>query len=239
MQFNSVFITGTDTAVGKTTVACGIAAALNQGGRSVGVIKPVETGCTALPNGQLQPEDAVRLKFFSGSHASLDVICPYALHLPLAPLVAAQYEGIAIELETIARCHDAVAAGHDVTLIEGAGGLLVPLTTEATFADLAARLNVPVLVVVGSRLGALNHALLTVRYAQSVGLRVIGYVINFLTAAADEAARTNVAVLTDWLGPPVGIVPHLSQIEMTATNRQRLADVFTERVRIAELLVPR
>lgn len=237
MHTNSIFITGTDTGVGKTTVACGLAAALKDGGLTVGVLKPAETGCTLMPDDQLYPEDAARLTFFSASQIPLDVVCPYALRLPLAPLVAARHEGITIELGKIIACHHAIAAAHDVTLIEGAGGLLVPLTSDATFADLAARMDVPLLVVVGSRLGAINHALLTIRYAQSVGLRVAGYVINFLSGVDDEAARTNVGVLTDWLGPPLGVIPYLGPVEMTVADRQRLAKVFTEQMRCADLFV--
>jgi len=93
-------------------------------------------------------------------------------------------------------------------------------------------------VVVGSRLGAINHALLTMRYASSVGLHVLGYVINFLTPQADIAAQTNVAVLADWLGPPLGVVPYLGAVNMTPADRGRLAEMIAGHVRIDELLTP-
>jgi dethiobiotin synthetase len=239
LHFKSILITGTDTGVGKTMVSCGLAAALRRLGWSVGVLKPAETGCTPLPDGGLRPEDATRLKFFSDSPLDVALICPYVLRQPLAPLVAAELAGSAIDLDQISRRHQAVAAAHDVTLIEGAGGLLVPLAPQATFAELAKRLDAPLVVVVGSKLGAINHALLTVRYAQSTGLRVLGYIINFPAADADAAARSNVAVLTDWLGPPLGVVPFLGDVDMTAASRDRLAEVFAAQVRIAALLVPR
>jgi dethiobiotin synthetase len=116
--------------------------------------------------------------------------------------------------------------------------LLVPLTPTLTFADLAARLRVPVLIVVGSRLGAINHSLLTMRYARFVGLRVLGYIINCLTAESDLAMETNSAVLAEWLGPPLGMVPYLGQIEETAAERERLAALFSAHVEIDQLLIP-
>jgi dethiobiotin synthetase len=238
LKFNSIFITGTDTGVGKTTVACGIAAALRWRGHDVGVFKPAETGCLRGEDDALQPADAGRLRWFSACRLALPAICPYALRDPLAPAVAAQREGLSIEVERLVRCHETVAAQHDVTLIEGAGGLLVPLAPALTFADFAARLRVPVLVVVGSRLGAINHTLLTMRYARCVGLHVLGYVINSLTAEPDLAADTNIEVLAEWLGPPLGVVPHLGQVTDTAAERARFAEVFSARLRLDELLVP-
>jgi len=208
-------------------------------GWKVGVFKPAETGCRVRSNAAPHPEDAAQLKFFSACGFDLQTICPYVLRQPLAPLVAAQQEGVSIDTAELLRCHDRIAAAHDVTLIEGAGGLLVPLAPGLTFADLAARLGVPLVVVVGSRLGAINHALLTIRYAQSVGLRVLGYILNFLSADADLAARTNVAVLADWIGPALGVVPYLGEIGMTEESRQRLADLFCAHLRISELLILR
>ncbi len=189
-------------------------------------------------NGILQAADAARLKFFSDCQLDLRAICPYTFREPLAPSVAAQREGIDIALERIVRCHDTVSSLHDVTLIEGAGGLLVPLTPQLTFADLAARLGVPVVVVVGSRLGAINHSLLTMRYARFVGLHVVGYVINSLAAKADLAAATNVGVLADWLGPPLAVLPHLGEIVETGAERERFAELFGRQLRIEPLLVP-
>ena len=238
MTFQSLFVTGTDTGVGKTTVACGIAAALRQSGCTVGVFKPSETGCRPGSDGQLQPNDALRLRFFAGSDLDLRTICPYPLREPLAPLLAAQRDGVRIDVDEICRIYGSIAAAHDLTLIEGAGGLLVPLAPGVTFADVAARLDAPLLVVVGSRLGAINHALLSVRYAQSMGLRVLGYVVNFLKPNPDLAERTNVKVLSDWLGPPLGVIDYLADLSMTAASRQRLAEHFTAHLRLDSLRLP-
>jgi dethiobiotin synthetase len=131
-----------------------------------------------------------------------------------------------------------MAAAHDVTLVEGAGGLLVPILAGATVADLAARLEVQLVVVVGSKLGAINHTLLTLRHAQSLGLRVRGYIVNFLSPEPDLAARTNVEVLTEWCGAPLGVVPYVGTPALTEEWRRHLAEVATAHIRLADLLVP-
>src|SRR5574341_1851810 len=238
MKFKDIFLTGTDTGIGKTTVGCGIAAALHQRGYAVGVFKPAETGCSTDVEGHRQPADAALLRYFAECRVAMETVCPYALSEPLAPMVAAEREGVIIDMTRISACHDAIAAAHDVTLIEGAGGLLVPLTGSLTFAEVAAQLRTGVLVVVGSRLGAINHALLTVRYAQSLGLRVLGYVVNFLRADTDLAAETNVDVLRRWLGPPLGVIPYLGTVEMTDGTRHRLAELFADRIPPQKLLLP-
>jgi dethiobiotin synthetase len=237
LKFQSIFLTGTDTGIGKTTVACGLAAALHDRGLRVGVFKPAETGCHPRSDGGLEPEDARRLQFFSGCRLDVESVCPYALREPLAPWVAAQRADVRISLDVLARSYHAISADHDITLIEGAGGLLVPITATATYADLAARLGVPILIVVGSRLGAINHALLTIRYARAIGLRTLGYVINFLSAQTDAAAETNVSVLTDWAGPPLGVVPYLGEVSLTGATQRRLAEVFAAQLRLDDLLV--
>lgn len=239
MQFESILITGTDTGVGKTTVTCGIAAALHRRGHRIGVFKPAETGCLPIAEGSLLPADAARLRFFSGCELDLQTVCPYVFREPLAPSLAAQRAGIRIDFAHLLHCHDVVATQHDLTFIEGAGGLLVPITAALTFADFALRLGVPIVIVVGSRLGAINHALLTARYARFIGLHVLGYIVNFLTAETGLAAETNIGMLEQWLGPPLGVVPHLGEIGETPAERERLATLFSARLHIEQLLLPR
>lgn len=236
MKFPSIFITGTDTGVGKTYISCGLAAALAAGGLRVGVLKPVETGCPENDDGKRAPQDAGLLRFFSGCAVDLGTICPYALRDPLAPLIAARREGVDIRVEAIESAYARISAAHDVTLVEGAGGLLVPIAPGMSYADLAARLDLAVVVVVASRLGAINHALLTVRHAQSLGLRVLGYVVNFPTSATDMAADTNIEVLHELLGPALAVVPYSGVMESNSEARQRLAGEFAGRFRIEDLL---
>ena len=187
-----LFITGTDTGVGKTFVARGIASALRARGRRVGVLKPIETGCGAAIG--RQPADALALQAAAGSTLPLDRICPYRLDAPLAPDVAARLENVRLDPAVVVAAFRALERDHDVTLVEGAGGLLVPILERYTMADLARELGLPLLVVVDSKLGAINHTLLTLEAAATRGLSVRGYVLNH-ASAADEAAATNPSVL--------------------------------------------
>ncbi|MBI1816035.1 MAG: dethiobiotin synthase [Deltaproteobacteria bacterium] len=227
---NTILITGTDTGVGKTTVAAGLAAALRTQGTRVGVLKPAETGCALAVTGERIAIDAQRLAFFSGCDAADDLICPYRFRDPLAPRVAAEREGRTIDINVIATANEHLAATHDVVLVEGAGGLLVPLVDAFTFADLCRRLHGRLVVVVGNKLGAINHALLTLRHAQQVGLPLVGYVVNALTPTHDLAAETNVGLLHELLGPPLGVIPWLGAVNQTAADRERLARLFADRV---------
>ena len=236
MKLRSLFITGTDTGVGKTTVACCLAASLRRRGMRIGVLKPAETGCAADATGGRIPADAQRLAFFAASDRSLAETCPYALNDPLAPMVAADRDGVRIELQKIVAAHEALVESHDITLVEGAGGLLVPLTHSLTFADLALRLRLPLLLVVGNRLGAISHALLTVRAARAQGLEVLGYIVNALDSVSDLATETNAAVLAEWLGPALGNLPHLGTIETTDEERNRLARAGEASIHIDALL---
>jgi dethiobiotin synthetase len=204
-----LFITGTDTGVGKTFVACGLAALLRESGYSVGVMKPVETGC-AETDGQPFLEDAVRLKEFSGCEEPLEKICPYRLKDPLAPSVAAERSGVAIDIGLVQKLYGEISSKHDITIVEGAGGLLVPILSHYTYADLAKLLKVPVLVVAANRLGAINHLLLTLEHASCRGLRVLGYIWNNLDSQPSLAAETNAEALRFLTAVPcVGEIPHV------------------------------
>jgi dethiobiotin synthetase len=220
----SFLITGTDTGIGKTTVASALAAALRRRGHDVGVIKPVETGCRPGADGLLIAEDAQQLAWAARRDEPLERICPYRLRAPLAPSVAARREGIRLELSALVDSVQRVIAGCELALVEGAGGLLVPLTDTATFADLARACALRLLLVVGNRLGAINHARLTIDWARAAGLDVAGYVVNTLHAASDLAAETNVQVLRDLLGPALGVFPFVGPLARTAAAWERLAD---------------
>lgn len=180
-----VLVTGTDTGIGKTVVTCAVAASLARRGRRVGVMKPAETGCAP------DAEDAIALRIAAGDPSDLDTVCPYRLPEPLAPLLAAERAGVTIDVDALVERARRRAAATDVLLVEGAGGLLVPLTRGASFADLAARLDARVLVVVGSRLGAINHALLTFEALARRDITTAGYVVNRLGPPDDLAVATN------------------------------------------------
>ena len=138
----AIFITGTDTGVGKTFFAVGLARLLKSAGYSVGVMKPAETGC-ATRDGALYPEDAWRLKQAADCHEAIENICPYRLPEPLAPSIAAEHAGVQIDVERLLEMVDKFKGAYDITLIEGAGGLMVPLLPSYTFADFARVQNCP------------------------------------------------------------------------------------------------
>jgi dethiobiotin synthetase len=185
-----LLVTGTDTGVGKTLVTAAIAAALAARGTRIGVAKPAETGCR-LRGGVLYPEDAATLAAAAGSPEPLELVCPYRFADPLAPALAAERAGSTIDLDALVTALRQRAAALDLLLVEGAGGLLVPLTRSATYADLATALAAQVLLVVGSRLGAINHALLTLAALETRALPIRGYVLNRLNDDADLATETN------------------------------------------------
>ena len=185
-----VFIIGTDTGVGKTFFACKLSALLRHSGYHVGVMKPAESGCAERED-KLFPEDAILLKEASASQDPLDKICPYQLREPLAPSVAAQRQGIILDIDRLIDVYDEISSGHDITLVEGAGGLMVPLLPSYTYADFARVLKLPVIVIAANRLGMINHMLLTLEHARCKGLSVLGYVLNRLESGASLAAETN------------------------------------------------
>jgi dethiobiotin synthetase len=179
---NGFFVTGTDTGVGKTVVTAAVALALRARGVDVGVVKPVQTG----------EGDAAMLKVWAELPERLDDIAPHSFAAPLAPLVAARLEGRKLELDTVAEQVRRLAELHEVTIVEGAGGLLVPVGPGWTIADLAAALGLPLLVVARAGLGTVNHTLLTVGEARRRALDVTGVVLNGL---GDESTATNIELI--------------------------------------------
>jgi dethiobiotin synthetase len=240
MGRTGLFVTGTDTGIGKTLIAAGLAHALRARGIDVGVMKPVETGCPTR-GGRLQPLDALALREAAGSRDALDLINPYRFREPLAPMVAAERSGRRIDVERLLERFNRLAGRHSVILIEGAGGLLVPITETVSFLDLAARLRLPLLIVIGSKLGVLNHARLTVEAAHHARVPVAGAIVNRATAERSLARTTNLSVLRRLLPIPVlGEIPHLSGLRGHALwhspNFQRvltsyLSDLFPGLIR--------
>jgi dethiobiotin synthetase len=195
----TLLITGTDTGVGKTFVACALGRALAARKLRVAPFKPVETGCREH-EGALLAEDAERLRHATGTDAPTDLVCPVRLRDPLAPMVAAEREGVTIDVERLAASFRELASANDVVLVESAGGLLVPLTETCSFADFASMLALPVLVVAGTRLGAINQTLLTLEVLRARGLETVGYVLNRLTTESDLAQETNAHALARLAG---------------------------------------
>ena len=201
-RMQGLFITGTDTGVGKTRVATALAHAFTARGVRVHARKPVESGVDA----RVGPLDAQALHEAAGAHETLDRVCPLRLRAPLSPERAARLEGIVLELDDLVA---SVKAGVDdgFTLVEGAGGFLSPIARGALNADLAQALRLPVLIVAADRLGTLNHTLLTVEAVRARGLEVAGIVLN-APAAGDTGPMDNAGELERWLARPVLRLPH-------------------------------
>ncbi|MBA2350361.1 MAG: dethiobiotin synthase [Burkholderiales bacterium] len=172
------FVTGTDTGVGKTVVACGLLRAFANQGKSAIGMKPVAAGCAE--DGY---DDVKQLLAASNTEAPRDLINPYALPLPVAPHIAAQFAGIDIDIGVIAEAYAQLEARSDIVIVEGVGGFKVPLNSHQDSADLARRLALPVILVVGMRLGCLNHALLTADSVRAHGLALAGWIANRVDTA--------------------------------------------------------
>ncbi len=228
---SGVFITGTDTGVGKTFVAAALAALLRGRGYRIGVMKPAETGCPER-DGKLIPEDAVRLRDAAGSAEPIEKICPYRLPEPLAPSLAAERAGVRIDIEHLLALYRELSTNCDLTLVEGAGGLMVPLLASFTYADLARVMKLPLLVVAANRLGAINHLLLTLEHASCKGLTVLGYILNCVSGESSLAAATNRAVLANLTG-----VPCLGELPFAA-GEPTLSREFLERAFALDPIAP-
>jgi dethiobiotin synthetase len=194
------FITGTDTGVGKTRAAQTLLQAAASAGRRAVGMKPVATGCRATPAG-LRNDDAEALIRNATTRAPYDDVNPYAFAPAIAPHLAAAEAGATIELETILACHRRLAALADVVVVEGAGGWLAPIGASQTMADVAGALGLPVILVVGMRLGCLNHALLTEAAIAQCGVALAGWIANCIDPATARL-DANIATLESRLRAP-------------------------------------
>ena len=198
-----ILITGTDTGVGKTMVGCALGFAMKVRGLRVGVMKPAETGCKEEAE-ELMPNDAITLRASASAIHPLEIICPYRYRSPLAPAAAARADGLPPpDPERIISLFQRIASDSDVVLVEGAGGIAVPLTWDFNYADLAAALGLELILVVANRLGCLNSTVLSIAYAARRNLPVAGYILNDAEPVNSAAARTNAESLKDLTRVPV------------------------------------
>jgi dethiobiotin synthetase len=208
MSARGLFVTGTDTGVGKTRVAVALIHALRAQGLRVAAMKPVSAG--SAPGGL--NEDVAALMQASNVAAEAGDVNPYAFFEPVAPHIAARRAGVRIELDEIAAAHSRLAAQADVVVVEGAGGWRVPLNEREDMADLARRLGLPVVLVVGLRLGCLNHALLTAESIASLRMPWAGWVGNHVDPAMAEAAENVAALRARLPGPCLGVQDFLPDV---------------------------
>jgi dethiobiotin synthetase len=200
------FITGTDTGVGKTMVAVALTRAFVAQGLRTAVMKPVAAGMVMTPEGP-RNDDALELLGESNVRAPYEDVNPWLLNMPASPHLAARHDGVSISPDRILAAHRRLAAKSDVVLVEGAGGWLAPISSVATMADIAEKLALPVIFVVGMRLGCLNHALLTREAIRSSGLPFAGWIANKL-AVEMPLANANIESLTSrFRAAPLAVVP--------------------------------
>ena len=198
------FVTGTDTGVGKTLICCALLHAFTVQGKSVAGMKPVAAGCDE----DGLNEDVKKLRAATNTLASLGQINPYSFIHPIAPHIAARNAGVRINFDRILESYNELASQAEVVIIEGAGGFLVPLNETQDSADLAVALGLPVILVVGMRLGCINHALLTTRALKEYGLNLAGWVANVLDADMPEL-KDNIEALEQRIKAPLlGVVAH-------------------------------
>lgn len=221
---SGLFVTGTGTGVGKTAIAAALAAELEGRGVDVWPLKPVETG---WPQAEDWPRDAALLASAAGrSDLSRDAVAPEAFHEPLAPTVAARRAGREVDVDRLDEAFSRARASSDLVLVEGAGGLLVPVTEELTMLDLADRWSLPLLVVARPGLGTLNHTALTVEQARHRGLDVVGIVVDRYPEDPDVATRTNPAELERLTDEPVlGTVPDVDGLDTQTASLDGLHEI--------------
>jgi dethiobiotin synthetase len=192
------FITGTDTDVGKTYVACKLMQQYAAIGYKVIGMKPVAAGSDFI-DGAWVNDDVLKLEAASNVSAPRELINPYSLNLAIAPHIAAEIAGVAIKIAVIKQAFEALTKLADIVIVEGAGGFLVPINDSENMADLAAALDIPIILVVGMKLGCINHSLLTAEAIKARNLTLHGWVANKIApdmAYCDE----NIAAITQQLG---------------------------------------
>ena len=213
------FITGTDTGVGKTFVAAGLIRAMKYQGLSVCPMKPAETGCR-VKKGQLVPEDTLKLMKASGVDEHIDTVNPYRMKKPLAPSIAAELEGVCIEKRLIFNTYEKLARKYDVLIMEGAGGIMVPLYKKYLYLDLVRDLGLPLIIIARPGLGTINHSLLTIEAARSKDIKVLGLVFNHAEKTkTDISQNINPEIITR-IGkvPVLGIIQFMSQSDKDKSN---------------------
>ncbi|MBB3226205.1 dethiobiotin synthetase [Luteibacter sp. Sphag1AF] len=204
---SSLFVAGTDTGIGKTHVACALIHALAARGQRVTGMKPVASGCELTPDG-LRNEDALALQAASHPHPDYALVNPLALEPAVAPHLAARQAGVVIDLPSLMPAFDGLSARYDRVVVEGVGGWMVPLSPTLCASDIPRAWGLPVVLVVGLRLGCISHAQLTARAILADGCPLVGWIGNAIDP--DMALREdNIQTLRELLPAPcLGIVPH-------------------------------
>jgi dethiobiotin synthetase len=215
---NGLFIAGTDTGVGKTLIACALLQGFAARGLRVAAMKPVAAGALRR-RGVWHNDDVAQLRAAANVDAPLAVVNPYCFAPPIAPHIAAQQAGVTIRMAVIKKNYARLGRNADLVVVEGAGGLLVPLGGKFSAADIPLQLGLPVVLVVGLRLGCLNHALLTAEALQARGLHLAGWVANRIDPAMLRAAENLQALRARIKAPLLGVVRHMQNPQAAGVAR--------------------
>lgn len=231
-----VFVTGTDTGVGKTAIAAGLAAYLRSQGIAVAVMKPVQTGGKQV-NGRLESEDLKLLVKAAGIEEPQELTNPYCLELPSAPNLAARVAGIKIEPRRIIEAYRDLAARYQAVIVEGAGGLMVPIQDDYTYVDLVRDLGLPLVIVARATLGTINHTALTVKCAKAEGITVGGIILNYVRPGTDDLVeKNNPGIIQKLTGIPVwGVIPYNPSVSVEQTQLGDMASLIEEQLELGWL----
>jgi len=220
-----LFVSGTDTGVGKTIVAAAIALLLRKAGLRVAVLKPVTSGAVLI-DGRPVSEDAELLRWASECTVPDRDIAPYLLREPLAPSESAAREGVVIELPLVREAFERLSAKHDFVIVEGAGGLLVPLAKNLLVAELVEDLSLPLLIVARPNLGTVNHTLMTCECARTRGIEILGVVINGQPSQPDPAEEYAARVISEYAAVPVlAVLPRCCEV-----NEKTIVETLAENI---------
>ena len=231
-----LFITGTDTGIGKTVIAGGLAVAFKARGYNVGVMKPVATGCR-FRKGKPVAEDVEFLIAASESEDERELVCPYMLREPLAPEVAARLEKTRVDTRRIFSALREISRRHEVVLVEGAGGVFVPIKHNYFMLDLVADLLMPALVVARPALGTINHTLLTCQALHDAGVNIAGILVNDHPKKLSLAERTNPDSLRKYSDAPFfGVVPHLAGVSVSGRKFEGLGEAIERAIDVEKLI---
>jgi dethiobiotin synthetase len=220
------FVTGTDTGVGKTLIAGGIARILSEAGSKVGVFKPVGSGCTYQHEG-LVNADSEFLRMCSGQHFPLSVINPVGYVTPAAPLVCAEHENRAIDFDVIVKAYGEIAGQSDVMIVEGIGGIRVPISPGVDVLELAKAFAMPVVIVTRPDLGTINHTLLTIDAVRAAGLEIAGVVISGYDIDSAGLAEESAAGLIEECGE-VEVLSIVPKDQESNVEENRLGELVIE-----------
>ena len=224
-KVKGIFVTGTDTEIGKTVIAGGLAAILKQTGANVGVMKPISTG---------DMTDAEYLKHVTQVDDPLHLINPVSLCHPLAPSVSANIEGKLVDMLEISKAYSILKQKYDYLIVEGVGGIAVPINDDKLVVDLIKYLGLPIIIVANAGLGTINHTMLTVEYARQHQITILGIVLNMF-----QSEKTSLAELTNPKEiervtqiPVLGVVPFNKQIDTPNPDSDFLADFISKHIEL-------